>query len=196
MTPDGSKDTLLTADPAKPAETPDPNAKPEDKSKEPAADPFDPEKLAMPEGFDKKDPLFQEFATQAKDLGLTQTQAQNLTGIYTKAIESVATANRDAWRQTVEGWRATVEGDTEIGGQKLTTTVLPAVAKLLDQYGGSEVRQALNLTGAGNHPALVKFFYKVATALGEGQHVAGGPSGSKPAGPSAQAMYPDLPPGA
>jgi hypothetical protein len=58
----------------------------------------------------------------------------------------------------------------------------------------------MDYTGAGNNPAFIKAFWKMAQALTEGGHVAGtgpAPIGQKPPGAAerptaAKALYPNL----
>ena len=56
----------------------------------------------------------------------------------------------------------------------------------------------MNFTGAGDHPAFLKAFHKLAQLVGEGTHVRGGnpsPHGNPKSQPksAAQIMYPNLP---
>jgi hypothetical protein len=90
------------------------------------------------------------------------------------------------------GWQNEIKADKEIGGDKLPAT-LQTVSKALDQYGTPGVRQALDYTGAGNNPEIVRTIYAMAKALGEGGHVNGNPPNGRQ-GPidAASAIYPNL----
>lgn len=207
-TPSGEPGSLLTNEPPKAPETPpaepgketppvDPNAKPEEKPAESAA--FAVDKLTLPDGFDPKDPAFTKFTELATELKIPTDKAQVLLDTYKSAAEGFVTAQQSAWADVNKAWVAELRSDPEIGA-KLDTEVLPSISKLINEFGGTtlgpEVRKAMDLTGAGNNPAIVRFLAKVAKALGEGTYVApGGATGTKPTGPGAQAMYPNLPQG-
>lgn len=157
---------------------------------------FDPAGLKFPEGFDSSDPLLNEFTEIAKSVNMKTEDAQKFVGLYEKSVQGFVQAQQDAWSQTLRGWENEIKSDKDIGGEKLTKEVLPAIAKVVDEFGGPEVRKALDITGAGSHPALVRMFYRLATALGEARnHVQGGNAGQKPTGIGPAALYPDLPPG-
>jgi hypothetical protein len=100
-------------------------------------------------------------------------------------------------------WKAEINSDPEIGGSKWNGTKA-SIGRLFDSLGDAKLtdgfREAMDYTGAGNHPAVVKFLARVAQRLTEGGPVRGsGPSseGMRPPGvgaPSAaQAIYPNLP---
>lgn len=64
--------------------------------------------------------------------------------------------------------------DPEIGGAKLAG-VKATVASAMAQFGNAdEIKSALNETGAGSNPVLIKWFNRMASALSEGTPVKGG----------------------
>lgn len=143
----------------------------------------------------KASPLF-------KELNLTQDQAQKLVDFYNdintaskEKLAAVVTEMRTEWRDQVKADK--ILGPkldnviTEIGRAKAH---LPAEVR-------SAFESALDITGAGDHPAIVRGFYEMAKLVNEGSHVQGGkpsPEGQTKSGattpPSlAGAMYPNLP---
>jgi hypothetical protein len=107
------------------------------------------------------------------------------------------------WQETQEQWVKEVKADPELGPRlnEVKTTISRAIDGLNNPKLARDFREAMDFTGAGNNPAFIRAFYKLAQMVTEGGHVAGGgPSaaGQKRAGemPSAaQAMYPNLPTG-
>jgi hypothetical protein len=88
-----------------------------------------------------------------------------------------------------EQWSNEVNADPDVGGDKLAPTT-GAIAKIIDKYGTKELRQAFDLTGAGNNLHVIKFLAKIAKDLTE---PGPGPS-SLPAGVEkslAQKLYPE-----
>lgn len=154
----------------KPAET-DPDAgkgSEKDKPKEPDKKdekPVVPEKYEFkaPEGVEQLDPqALAVFEPIAKELGLSQDQAQKLVDIYPQIQQQQA----EAWSKQVTDWGDQVKADKEIGGDKLTASVGQA-QKALDQFGTPALRDYLESSGLGNHPELVRAFAKVGKMMSE-----------------------------
>ena len=87
-----------------------------------------------------------------------------------------------AWVATNEAWQAEIKADKDIGGSRFEA-MKTNVAKLFDDYVGpinAPERKALNEallhTGAGNNPAIVRAFAKIAAAHTEGGFVSGAPA--------------------
>ena len=131
-----------------------------EKEKKPSA----PEKyeFAAPEGQELDANALSVFEPIAKELGLTQEQAQKLVDIYPQIQQQQA----EAWSKQGEEWREQVKSDKEIGGDKYTANVGNA-QKALDQFGSPALREYLETTLLGNHPELVRFFAKVGKAVSE-----------------------------
>jgi hypothetical protein len=87
-----------------------------------------------------------------------------------KVADAIRAEQHTVWQQTQEEWRNQVMADPEIGGNRLQTTLTSAGA-MIEQYGSEELRRMLGYTGAGNHPAMVRFLNNVGKALGEGRMV-------------------------
>lgn len=138
-----------------------------------------------------------------KDLGLTQDQAQKLVSWYADQQIKSAEAPTKAIAEMRANWLAAAKADPVLGPK--WESVGADISKYLNTLGSPEevsaLREAFNVTGAGDHPAIIKAFYRAAQAHIEGKPVSG--SGPSPAGQSApgaaarptgaQAMYPHLP---
>lgn len=139
-----------------------------DKAKEPEKKdekPVVPEKYEFkaPEGVEQLDPqALAVFEPIAKELGLSQEQAQKLVDIYPQIQQQQA----EAWSKQVTDWGDQVKADKEIGGDKLTASVGQA-QKALDQFGTPALREYLEQSGLGNHPELVRAFAKVGKMMSE-----------------------------
>lgn len=149
----------------------------DEKPKEPvAAEPFDPDKLTIPEGMDKDSPLFAEFKDVAKETGLSSPAAQKLVDLHAKYATQISEKIQSDWKAQNDQWQRQIREDKDVGGDKLNGN-LQTFAKVASDPSLSdpEFRQALLFTGAGNHPAVVKTLVKWAAALSEGGSVQGGP---------------------
>lgn len=116
----------------------------------------------------------EQFEPIARELNLTNEQAQKMVDLYgTKIMPMVQKQQAESWQKTTEQWAADVKADKEIGGDKLTAN-LSAAQRALEQFGDPELKEYLDSTGLGNHPALVKAFIKVGKAMSEDKVVTGG----------------------
>ncbi|QLR20365.1 peptidase [Citrobacter freundii] len=116
----------------------------------------------------------EQFEPIARELNLTNEQAQKMVDLYgSKIMPMVKQQQVEAWQKTTEQWAADVKADKEIGGDKLTAN-LSAAQRALEQFGDPELKEYLDSTGLGNHPALVKAFIKVGKAMSEDKVVTGG----------------------
>lgn len=170
-----------TTEPPKEGET-----KPAEPTK--AAEPLTKEALTIPEGFQADEASVGKFLEIANELGLSKEGASKLVGLQAELAKQASEAGSKLWEETQTQWQDQVRADPEIGGTKLQEN-LGVIAKLLDSHGNAEVRQAFDITGAGNNPAVIKFLIKVGKELGEGKPVLGGP-GNAPAD-AASILYPN-----
>jgi hypothetical protein len=155
----------------------------------------------VPDGFTLDPEVSKEAGTIFKDLNLTQDSAQRLVDFYVSKTQEAAQQPFKTWENMQKEWRDAVAKDTEIGGKlaEVKTTVSRAIDSLGDAKLASDFREAMDITGAGNHPAFVKAFYRLARQVTEGGHVQGGkpsPLGQQAPGERrslAQNLYPSLP---
>lgn len=137
------------------------------------------------EGVELDAEALKDFEPVARDLNLTNEQAQKLVDAYPKILAGVQQRQADAWQATTEQWAADVKADKEIGGEKLTAN-LSAAQRALDQFGTPELKEYLNTTGLGNHPDLVKTFVKIGKSMSEDGMVTGKEHGQRSA---AEVLY-------
>lgn len=185
--------------------------KPDAKPTEPTESGKVPETYAdftAPEGFTLSKEAVDAFTPIAKEFGLTQEQAQKLVNFHSEQMISAAKAPQATYENLRKDWRATITADPEIskassGGMTGMDAVKLDIGRALthvDPKLATDFRAAMDLTGAGDHPAFVKTFWKLSQLVAEGRHVAGNspsPHGQTPSGkverPSAAAaLYPNL----
>lgn len=173
-----------------------------DKPAEPVGAPEKYEPFTAPEGYVLAEAIATEAGGIFKELNLPQASAQRLVDFYNKQMIAAAKAPMEAVQTMREGWRADVAADKDLGPKLPQIRVNLGRAKdLLGPELKASFNAAMDLTGAGDHPAFIKAFNKFAELLIEGQHVGGsGPSahGQKPNGAAepksvARSIYPNLP---
>lgn len=135
--------------------------------------------LKLPDGVEAS-PALEQFKTLAPKLGLKSEGAQQLVDLFlqTQAQQSEAAATQR--EQQSKGWIEAVKADKELGGGNLNATTKIA-SDAVRAFGGDELIQVLNATGLGNHPALVRAFYRAGKQLQEDSiaGTSGGPGGQK-----------------
>lgn len=186
----GQESTLLSDTPkAEPAAGE--GAKPE------APTAFDFKEFTPPEGLELSDKDKETIGGIATKHGLSKEAMSDLLGEYATRVKSVQDAAVQAYQETNKKWQDEVRADPDIGGEKLDG-VLKTIGAVINDPAitAPGFKEALNLTGAGNNPAIIKTIFKMAQKLTEGGHVSGAPPAEKPgAKRGASAMYPNLPTG-
>ena len=147
-------------------------------------------KFSIPEGFDYDDGKVSEFTTLARELNLSQEQAQKLVDLHVRhwlGYEEGLKAQKEAWgKEAME--------DPEFGGQKFVQSLRDA-HRFINVFGGEKLKLALEATGVGNHPEIFKAFARAGRILGEDQLVKGAgaaPTGGGTFADLANTLYPDM----
>lgn len=163
-----------TADTAK-AEGATDEAKPEDK---PQGAPEAYADFTAPEGWEIDQDLLKDFAPTLKELNLTQEQAQKVIDFAPKLVEQTAVATTtkvlgELGMADRGDWVGKVKADKEFGGDKLAEN-LAVAKKAMDAFASPELRELLIKSGMGNHPEMVRAFYRAGKAISADGYVAGG----------------------
>lgn len=186
--------TLLTEEPAKPAEGEAEPAKPEG-APEAYTD------FTIPEGMTLEKESLEAASALFKELGLTQANAQKLVDFHTGMLAAAAKASQDAYATTRKEWLDSAMADKDISANlpAIKETIGKAKAQINDPELVQAFNQIMDISGVGDHPAFIKMFHRMAKAMTEGTHVAGaGPTAASQQRPgagvsAAKALYPDLP---
>lgn len=125
------------------------------------------------EGFTIDPALVQNADPVLRDLGLTNDAANKLLpvarDIMARTQESLVRQIEDAAAAQKKTWYDAFVADPDIGGARRGETEHFA-AKALDALGyaqGHPFRQALNDSGFGNHPDMIRAFRRLGELLGE-----------------------------
>lgn len=173
----------VEGEPDKPAE----ENKPEGQSDEPAPPPtyeaftipddvsLEPERLkeftdilGEFEGKTKADHAFvQEFGQKAVDFHVSEVK---------KTVEALNRSLAESWENTKTEWKDSFMKDPEIGGNRWQTTV-DAASSFIRTHGGtaeqqSEFRKLMDMSGVGNHPAMIRLLASAGRAMSEGRPLA------------------------
>lgn len=140
--------------------------------------------LKMPEGVSLDEAAAKEFTDIAKEAGLSAEQAQKFADVGAKMAQRQA----EQHAMLVASWADSAQADKEFGGDKFSENL--AVAKTaLDKFASPELKAFLDTTGFGNHPELIRAFYRAGKAISEDGLVKGAvPTVTDPA----RKMFPSM----
>ncbi len=186
LTPEPTPEPKLGPDgkPLPPEPKVGPDGKPiEEQKPEPRA-PEEYAEFTKPEGLEFDETALAEYKSFAKEQDLTQEQAQKLLEFGGARIKTMTEAPYKLWAETQAKWQAEVKADPDIGGTKFEQSIKDAAQVFVpgesNPFVKSEaeakgLRDALNMTGAGNNPAMVRFFARIGKLLAEPGTLTGGP---------------------
>ena len=132
--------------------------------------------------------LADDIKATAKELGLTQSQAQKLADLALKRTESAQSQQAEMLAQARDEWAGQAKADKEFGGDAIEANLATA-RKALDTFGTPELKALLNESGLGNHPEVIRFFYRSGKAISEDRVLRGGAAG-QPTDP-AKRLFPN-----
>lgn len=119
------------------------------------------------EGVEPAVELIDEFKPFAKELNLTQEQAQQVIDFYGNKVTPVMQKKQvEAWQEQLKTWVNDAKKDKEIGGDKFDAKVLDA-QRVINTEGTAELKKVFDQYGLGNHPELIRVFSRVAKYMKE-----------------------------
>lgn len=153
--------------------------------------PFTPESLKLPEGWTLDSEMLEGFKPLAEELELSQDKAQSLIDMHVQSMQKAADTVTEQFetkqQETRDTWMKAVNTDPELSkpeNQKLAASVL-------GRFGADkELYTALNETGMGNHPGLLRVLVKVGGMLSEDNPLTPSAGGGQ-SKPIEERMYPN-----
>ena len=127
----------------------------------------------MPEGVELDKTASDEFSAVAKELKLDQATAQKVADVGIK----MAQRQQEVFETTKAAWAEQSRTDKESGGDAFDQNMAVAL-KTLNTFGSPELKEVLNASGLGNHPAVIKLLVKAGKAISEDGFVTGSPQGA------------------
>ena len=181
----GDKPAAPAVDPVK-ADTP---AQGEEKAKDgdKKADPITPESygdFALPEGMTPDEGMIGDFKALAAADGLTKEAAQKYIDLYGKIPAKQHEANVAISQQ----WAKDAQTDKEFGGAEFNKNVGIA-QQALAAFGSPALNGFIKESGLGNHPEIIRAFYRIGKAMSEDGRVV---AGAGPRGDRLAALYPTM----
>lgn len=120
--------------------------------------------LKMPEGSDENASGIESVTKFATEHKLTNEEAQAVLERDNTLKAAIIEGQKQELVTAQQNWIAQGKADAEIGGEKWDESV--ALAKrAVDKLGTPEFKQALNESGLGNHPELLRVFVRAAKLM-------------------------------
>ena len=159
-------DTTLTEPVVKPAEVAAPKTDP------PAPKTPDPKpiELKLPEGSLFAPETVAKVAARAKEQNLTPEQAQAELNRESDLVKSFVEGEKIKLAKEANSWVEASKVDPEIGGEKYAANAEVA-KRVVNRFGTEAFKKALNDSGLGNHPELVRVFVRIGRAMTDDQLV-------------------------
>lgn len=183
---ENNQDTLLGGAPRetenRPSENPPEGGVPEqDRPSENGANP-PPQQPAVPEQYEFKPPEGVEFdeatigvyAEAAREAGLSQEAADI---VLNKIAPHLAQQQAARLAEARNDWAQQSRADAEFGGEKLDEN-LAVAKKAVEALASPELKTLLEQSGLGNHPEIIRLFYRAGRSLSQDAFVGGKNTGS------------------
>lgn len=123
--------------------------------------------LKFPDGVTKDEPTVKAFIETLNDAKLSpQERANKLIDLQSDAAKALTDSYQAQWDKIRAEWIKEAKAHPEIGGANLDPA-LAGISKMIDTYGGPEVRELFNYTGSGDNPHMIVFMNKLAKIVNE-----------------------------
>lgn len=122
------------------------------------------------------------FSDLARELDISNDQANKVLGALAQKVNQRQQERVD---EVKAQWAQSAKEDKEFGGEAFNENIAVA-KKAMDKFASSALVQYMNESGLGNHPEIIRLFYKVGKSVSEDRFV----SGKEPTeARSAQSIY-------
>lgn len=138
----------------------------------PRQDPPSYDNLKLPENCSAAPETLEAFKTLAREINLTEEQAQKLVEYEASLAARGADEADEEKRQTLERW---AEQTRTLYGAKLEEELSYAL-RAADAFGGPDFRALLEDTGLGNHPVIIRTLAGIGKAVSEDVFPGGHPA--------------------
>jgi hypothetical protein len=164
QTSEAVKDAPVDASKASESKDGDPS---KENSKEPSKDEA-PEtfEFTAPEGKALNPEVSEEFKALAKELGIGKDKAQKVVDLGFKLESAFESKMQSTMQQARQTWLESSKSDKEFGGSAFDQN-LGIARSAMKEFGTPELQALLNQSGLGNHPEIIRAFYKAGKKIQE-----------------------------
>lgn len=129
----------------------------------------------LPEGVSMADETLEGLKSLAGDLKLDQESADKVKDLGVEMLKKWETAQSEALEAMRTEWADAAKSDKEIGGAKFDENIAGAKAAM-DKFATPELTAFLNESGLGNHPEMIRLFWKLNNQISDDALVSGNPA--------------------
>ena len=150
--------------------------------------------IELPEGVTMAEEPMNEFLELINNQEKSRGElAQDLINLQVKlaqdAQDAATNAGQQLWDDTQNTWREQAQALPEIGGKELPKTLATIKSGLTAMGADQATFEAFDVTGAGNHPAIIKILHALTKDHVENPPVSGDGAGQKDKLTQAQIMF-------
>lgn len=121
--------------------------------------------LALPENSKLSASDLESVKAFAKENGLSKEVAQKILDDKASIKEAYVSELQESAKKQADAWLNDAKNDPEIGKAFNENVIL--ANRALDKFATKELRQALDVSGLGNHPEMLKFASRVGKFLAD-----------------------------
>lgn len=133
-----------------------------------------------PEGVEVDPSKIEVFGETAKELGLNQKQFQQLVEYDIQRSAAALEEMSTQFSARIKHWAEDTKADKELGGESLDEN-LGLAKRAIDTFGSPQLAKLIDPPsadnpdglGLGNHPEVIRLFYRVGRAISESDLVTG-----------------------
>jgi len=189
--PEGDKTPPADKTPPEGDKTPPEGDKTPPKEKEGEGAPEKYEDFTVPDDFEIDADRLDALTDFGQANNLPQEAVQKAVDLHIEAVNGILEAQQEQWRGIKDKWEETVRADKFFHDDEGNADAAIATAKkAVESIGGDALIEALEITGAGSHPAVLKVFYELGQRITEGKIVFG--DGSADTRSAARKLYPSM----
>ena len=119
--------------------------------------------IKAPDGFELDKDVMAQVSPVLKELKCSKANAEKIVAAGAEIFNKAIKAQADAFAQKVSDWEKETRADNVLGKEENIAIANRAVIEFGDERLTNEIIEA----GLGNHPAFVRFCYKVGKAMCE-----------------------------
>lgn len=149
--------------------------------------------LTIPETMEIPAELLDNVQEWGRSLNLTQEQLQGATDLHVQAMEKFIETQQEQWETVKDGWEKEILEDKFFHDEngKADAALATSKAAVLS-IGGEALMEALDATGAGSNPAVVRAFFELGQRIQSGTVNVRGMSEGDEGKTGAKALYPSM----
>jgi hypothetical protein len=132
--------------------------------------------------------IVKSFSPLLKKHGITQEGANELAQAFMAELTRQDNVLSELYVGQRDSWATASKADKEFGGPAFDANIAVA-RKAIARFGNDGLKNLLNETGLGNHPEVLRLFWKIGQKISEDSHVPGGNAGAGSEGDIAAKLF-------